>query len=83
MDNGFQKRLLACVVILMATMGVAMATGQTGFANVGWFIVGVWFLLRPVWPARWAGADPKRMRLVCQVAGTVLILLAMLVRFGV
>ena len=83
MENGFQKRLLSCVVILLVTMGVAMVTRQTGFANVGWFIVGAWFLLRPVWPPRWAEADPKRMRLICQVGGTVLILLAMLVRFGV
>ena len=83
MENRFQKRLLGCVLVLLVTMGVAMATEQTGFANVGWFIVGVWFLLRPVWPQRWAEADPKKMKLICQVGGTILILLAMLVRFGV
>lgn len=83
MENGFQKRLLGCVLVLLVTMGVAMATDQTGFANVGWFIVGVWFLLRPVWPQRWAEADPKKMKLICQVGGTILILLAMLVRVGV
>lgn len=83
MENGFQKRLLGCVLVLLVTMGVAMAMDQTGFANVGWFIVGVWFLLRPVWPQRWAEADPKKMKLICQVGGTILILLAMLVRVGV
>lgn len=83
MENRFQKRLLGCVLVLLVTMGVAMATDQTGFANVGWFIVGVWFLLRPVWPQRWAEADPKKMKLICQVGGTILILLAMLVRVGV
>ena len=83
MEKGFQKRLLGCVLVLLVTMGVAMATDQTGFANVGWFIVGVWFLLRPVWPQRWAEADPKKMKLICQVGGTILILLAMLVRVGV
>lgn len=81
--NGFQKQVLACLAALLLSMGVALATRQTGFVNVGWFVVGVSFLFRPVWPQRWDHVDHKRLRLGCQIGGTILILLAMLVRFGV
>lgn len=81
--DGFQKQVLACLVVLLLSAGVALATRQTGFVNVGWFVVGAVFLFRPAWPRRWDHVDHKRLKLACQVGGTILILLAMLVRFGV
>lgn len=69
-------------------IGCALSTAfKVGFiSNIGWVLSGLLFVIHPVCPEAWKyryGDDEKRMKRDFRIAGAVVILLGLIIRFGV
>lgn len=79
----FKRQICLSLGIAVLCFITATITKLSFIHNLGWIIYGLFFIIHPVWPKRWAYADPKRMVRGCRIAGVIVIAIALITRFGV
>ena len=79
----FRTQMTISLGILVVCFILSTVTKYGIITNIGWALYGLGFLLHPVWPKSADHADPVKMRRAMRIAGTVVLILACITRFGV
>ena len=68
---------------VLALCAVLSALRHSGiYQNLGWILCGLMFLINPVWPEMWDKFDHGKLRTGARLAGVLMAVLGVLVRFG-
>lgn len=82
----FKQQFRVGLVIMIVCFILATILKQGMLNNIGWIISGLLFVIHPVCPKVWKwryGDDDKRMKRDYRIAGVVVILFGLIIRFGV
>ena len=82
----FRQQFWVGIVVLILCFILATITRLGIFYNIAWVLYGLSFVLHPVCPEAWKwryGSDEKRMKRDFRIAGAVVILFGLMIRFGV
>lgn len=79
----FRTQMYLGLAILAVCFVLFAATRQGLFTNLGWFIYGALFAVHPVCPKRYSYVDQEQMRRWLRIGGIVVMVLALITRFGV
>lgn len=78
---GQQFAVLLGIAVVCSILSFVTRIGW--FHNLGWLLYGLLFLAHPVWPRSWDYAGHDKLRLGCRIGGGLMILVALVTRFGV
>ncbi|MBE6008511.1 MAG: oxidoreductase membrane subunit [Lachnospiraceae bacterium] len=79
----FRKQFGICIGILIISFIFANITKIGIFTNIAWIIYGLTFVINPVWPEIWDHLDHKKLKLGCRIGGILVLIVALITRFGV
>lgn len=79
----FQKQMYLGIGVLVICFLLSTFTKHGIFTNIGWGFYGLLFLIHPVWPQRLDYEDHRRLKFAFRIGAGIVILLALITRFGV
>ena len=74
----FKKQLILGIVLIVVGNLIAFIFHKGIFSNIAWIIIGLLFILNPVYPAH---LDSKRGKFCVRILGIICIAVGILTRF--
>lgn len=82
----FKQQMWLGMGILLCGFMLSNILKQGIISNIGWILFGLLFIIHPICPESWKwryGDDDKRMRRDYRIAGAIVIIVGLMIRFGV